>query len=398
MPPPILNQAQTDQLTIERDRQANVSQTLADQIPAKTTRQAELVLADSGFQLFFDYFNDDIIAQYDAERAALDGIFIPLPIIEQDIIDLANTTGRLTPTPSATAPLRIPEFDGGNTSVNPLNETQHLINTEQLANIFQNGYGSGTATSALTTSALLPSSTLLSVTNLLAETIQPGDFYILEDGLDLAVIEIITATDGGGADPPFLTDLTLSVIVPPTLQVGLSANFVVFTGFTDGERSAKAANNAALQPLMDSLVSDLENELNGRITTLDFQDTAINANQDDDGIAELVTALALNSTARLFIQNYLIGTDVSDAGLLILTDEKTTRDAEITTRVAQILANYTGQTLNYYDERFNHATNRGDLLNGSLRQSVLIGQSLQTSADYAASAQSVVGSINNILP
>jgi len=398
MAAPTLTTGEVTQLQTDQAIQQNAATAFTAQVPAQNARIAELQVSDGAFKKIFDYYNDQIIGQYDAEQRALNGLFISSPVIEQDVIDVSNLTGRLLATPPVTDIVRVPEFDGGGTNTDPLNETQQNIDTQTTANVLVNGYGSGTATTATAITTLTPSSTTVSVTNISVETIQVNDIYILDDGLNIAVIQIDSIADGGGANPPYLTDLGVTIIVPPPSLVSTGAGFSTFLGFSNGERSTKTTSNSLLQPLLDSLVVDLTGELNARIVSLDTQDATINANDDADGTTELATALSLNSIARIFIQNYLISTDISDTGLASLASERSSRGAEITARISEIVAAFTGQTINYYDKRYDLANDRGNTARGTLRQQVLAQDVVGVSQSYGQTATDAATSIGNLLP
>jgi len=114
MPAPTLSPAEIAQLEAEAEKQQGFADSLAAQVPAKTARAAELAVADGGFKKFFDYYNDEIIGQYDAEYRALNGRYIVDPITEADVEGPANIDGsvRTTPTLPDTDVIRVAEFDG----------------------------------------------------------------------------------------------------------------------------------------------------------------------------------------------------------------------------------------------------------------------------------------------
>jgi hypothetical protein len=117
---PTLSPAEIAQLQAEKAKQENFASAMLAAVPQKTARAAELAVADGAFQKFFDYYNDDIIGKYDAERKALNGQYIADPISEDDIIGPASIDGsvRTTPTMPDTDIVRVDEFDGGAVSVN----------------------------------------------------------------------------------------------------------------------------------------------------------------------------------------------------------------------------------------------------------------------------------------
>lgn len=308
--PPILTPGEITQLTKDRDAQQNSSDVLTGSIPAKNARLVALQVSDGGFSKFFVFYNNDIIAHYDAEYRKLDGRFITAPIVEADIIgpsnlDFAVRTTPITPTTDIT---RIAEFDGGGIDLipDPLNETQHILEvTTQISNL---------------------------------------------------------------------------------------------SSFTNSERTSKITDDPGDQATMNAAISALELAMSNRVLTLDAQDAALGLNQDVDATSEISSQINLNNISRLYIQNYLITTDISNTGFSSLNAEKSIRGTEISTRISQINTNYIGQSENYYDKRYNTANDRGNLLRGTLRQIVVSQESLQVTQDYANTAQAAADSITSILP
>lgn len=405
MAAPTLTQAQIDQLNAELARQQNFATQLTAQIPAQIARAAELSVADGAFQEFFQYFNDDIIGNYDNERRFLDGTFQADPITEADIIGPANIDGTVRTTPSLpdTDIVRVPEFDGGNTSIDAANETQHIIDQADAENTIQNGFGSGTPTTAETTDPLTAATTVLGVEDTVAITISPGDVYVVASsggGSDLAVIQVDSVTDTTMPPmmAPFTADLGITIIVPPTGSIAVGAEFDEFLGFTNAERTSQTATNPSFQPLMDSLIQDIEDELGLRLTAMAGQTTALAANDDPDGTTEIAAAQAAITAQETFINNFLAAVDVSDTGLASLASNRSARNTEISSRVAEIIAAYTGQTENYYDRRYQLANDRANTARGTLRLQIATSSSVATSTQYAADAQAAADAITDLLP
>ena len=375
MAAPILTDAERAQLEKERDAQISLRDVSLAAVPAKIARAAELAVADGSFKKFFDYYNDDIIAQYDAEKRALNGDYIDAPIVEADITEPANQnlTHRTAPALPDTDLLRIAEFDGGPLLVDPLNETQAISDQADVEDVLENGVAGTTPTvtaTSLTASNLDSNSTTLDMidaTGPMAFVI--GDILVVHDGgSDAAVIEVTGVTDNAGGDPPY--DITLDIIfhVEPSGTISSGADVIGgFSGFNNTERTNKVASDSNLQPVIDSLITSLEIELNLRLTSLSEQLVALGLNQDPDAVAEIATTIGLVNTSDSFIDNYLLTTDISDTGLASLASERGSRGSEITTRVSQINANYTGQTENYYDRRYNSGNDRANLSRGTLR-------------------------------
>lgn len=404
MPIPTLTPEEIAALTKQRDAQLSYAATTYASIPAKQAKAAEYAVMDGGFKKFFDYYNDDIIGKYDAEYRALDGRFIVTPITEADVVGPAsiNPAWRTTPGLPQTDIVRIPEFDGGGTSIDPLNEQQHISDQADIENTLVNGYtpsGGFDPLTAVTASAVTSGSTSVDVddpTNPLTITI--GAFFVISDGLDYAIVQVTSVTDNMGGDPPYEFTYGITVVVPPSGTIAVGASLIEFTGFSNAERTTKTATNPGLQGLMDSLIAQLEAEVNKRITRLNEQIAALNTNEDPDAVAEIASTLVDVNASKTFLTNYLLTTDISDTGLGLLAAERATRGAQIIARVAQINANYTGQTENYYNRRYGMANDRGNTMRGTLRFQKSTESSATTMQMYADAAQDAADAIDAILP
>jgi len=329
---------------------------------------------DDAFKALFSYYNDSIIKKYDAERKALNGSFIANPIVEADIIAVGSNpiSGRLAPTPPAVDIVRIPEFDGtAYTSIDPINEQQLILDQEDVENVLQNGYGPGSYPVTLKTkTALTPTSTTLELEDPSSPIsgIVTGTVFLVIGGGDLAVVKVLTATPVvSPPPPPYRLNLTIELIVPPSGTIAAGANLYSFTGFTNSERTTKVASNPDFQPLMDYLISLLESKINDRISKLNAQLSAVTSNDDPDAVAELASAASNINASSTFLTNYLLTTDISNTGLASLASERGIRSGQVTARLAEILAAYTGQTEDYYEQRYQIANNRGNTQRGTLR-------------------------------
>lgn len=401
---PILTQAQIDQLKKEKAQQEEVVKTFEAAVPAKIARAAELAVADSAFKVFFDYYNDDIIGKYDIERKALDGVFITAPITEVDITNPASVLpSRTTPALPDTDIIRIAEFDGGNTSIDTNNELQLMIDQAVIENLLQTGQTGTTAVltgTSQTTTILSAASTSLSLTDATGPmSFSIGDEFIVHDGgSNAALVKVTSVTDDAGGDPPYDFTLGIEVVLPPIADISIGSSAISpFTGFTNGERTAKVASDPNLQPVMDSLIASLETILGNRIANLSLQISAIDSNEDDDGAAQFVIAKTRAETSDIFIDSYLLSTIISDVGITSLSTERGTRSGEVSSRVIEILANYTGQTENFYDRRYNVGNDRGSTSRGTLRLQKNAEQGSVVAQDYADAAQDQVDALDAIL-
>lgn len=404
MAKPTLSQAQIDSLTAAANAAEENATLFTAQAAAKDASIADFGVQDSAFKDLFDYYNEDIIGKYDDERQALEGIFIPNPVIEQDIIDCSELTGRLRPTVPATDAVRIPEFDGGNTSSTDVHEQEHIAEQTIVEDQLVNGV-SGTSptltSTSITASPLDSSSTSLDMADATGPmSFSIGDVFVVHDGgTDAAIVKVTGVTDNMGGDPPYSFTLDIELVLPPSGTISSGADSIdSFTGFTNAERNTKTATDTDLQPVMDSLIASLEARINDRKARLAEQTTAISGNDDQDGIADLGTAQTNINTSDSFLTNYLVSTDISDTGLSSLATERATRGGQITTRLTQIVAAYTGQTENYYDQRYGNANNRANISRGTLRLKKNAENTKQKALDLAQAAQDQADAYNAILP
>lgn len=375
MAKPIPTPAQLEALNAELAGNTAQSEAIAASIPLQDPLIAQKQQVDDAFRDLFDYYDQNIIGKYDEERRALNGSFVPSPVVEADLIAVGGNpiSGRLVPTPPATDIVRIPEFDaGGYSGYDPNNETQLISNQQSIEDVLQTGYGPGTYPPTLTTTTpLTPTSTTLSLEDSTDPIvgITAGTVFIVSSGIDFAVVEVLTATPvpGPPPPPPYGLDLTIQFVIPPTGTIAAGATLDSFTGFTNGERTAKIASDSDLQGLMDFLIAELEQTINDRISRLNAQSAAIAANEDPDGASEFSNAVLNINASIAFLNNYLLTTDISDSGLASLASERALRSGQITTRLAQIISAYTGRTENYYEQRYQTANNRGNTQRGTLR-------------------------------
>lgn len=402
MPGPTLTPQEIAQLQAEKAKQENFRDAMTAAVPQKQARAAELAVADGGFKKFFDYYNDDIIGKYDAERKALDGQYIASPITEADVEGPANVDGsvRTTPVTPVTDIIRVQQFDGGPLVSTDVNETKAIADQAIAENTLVNGYVSSgfTPATAKTGTALTAASTSLKVddaTNPLSIPI--GATFVVKTISDLAVVKVTAITVPPNGAPPYTATYGIQLIVPPTGTIPTTTSLSNFTGFNNTERTNKIASDVQLQPLMNYLILQLQNQANARIARLNEQLVAIAANQDPDGVATLATATTNANASKTFLTNYLITTDISNTGLGTLSTERGTRGGQITTRIGVITAAYTGQSLNYYDARYTNANNRGNTARGSLRLQKATEQSVDQLDAFAAGAQASIDAIDALL-
>lgn len=401
---PTLTPEEIAQLQAERAKQVNIRDAMLAAVPQKAARTAELAVADGSFKKFFDYYNDDIIGPYDAERKALDGNYIASPVVEADITNPASLiASRTTPSLPDTDIIRIAEFDGGPLVVDADNESQHISDQADAEDALVNGFAGTSPTvtaTSLTNSAFGPTDTTLDVEDATGPmSFAVGDVFVIHDGgTNAAILKVTNVTDNAGGDPPYDLTLEVEVLVAPAGTIAIGSDIIdSFTGFNNTERTNKVASLSELQPVMDALISNLEGLINNRILRLDDQLTALAAQQDPDATAEIATAQTDVNTSKTFINNYLLTTDISDTGISSLSTERGTRSSQVSTRIAQIINNYTGQTENYYDKRYQFANDRGNTSRGTLRIQKNSEQGGEQAQNLADAAQAQIDSIDGIL-
>lgn len=399
---PVLTPDEIAQMKKEQTKALAAAETYSNQIAAQQARALELAKVDSAFKKFFDYYDTQIIGQYNNERKAINGLYVDTPVEEADIVAVASLSGgRLQPSLPATDLIRIAQFDGSPLLTDPSNEVQFIADQAAAEDTIVNGYG-GTSppTSVLTSTSLTPSSTTLQLTDLTTTfSIAPNSVFVIQNGGDLAVVRILTfVLRVSPVPPPYVADCTIELIVPPTGTISSGQMLTAFLGFTNGERQTKTASNPQLQPLMDYLILQIQNKVNSRIGKLAIQTTALGLNQDPDGISAIGTASTNAQNSNTFLNSYLVSTNVSDFGLAGLSNERINRSTFIGTRLGQINAAYTTQSKNYYDERYNAANNRGNTSRGSLRLQKNTEQVAATSAGFASTLTDQASAIGSILP
>lgn len=367
MAKPTPNPAQTELIEASKaQKQAEIDR-LAATVPLLDASIAEKTQIDNAFKDQFNWYSDDVIGQYDAELKALNGVFVTNPITNADVEDVVfdPTNARLFPDPGDVDVKRIPEFDGGNTSTD---SSAELLSINRQANIedqLVNGFGgtqpTGTLTTVTSTNAIGPGDSQVIMDDSATPTVtfSAGNIFILDDGSNIASIEVTAATE----DPmtPGLWTLDFVFVFEGSVNSGANID-VDFDGFNNTERTNKSSSD--YQAILDSLVDSLETEINNRITALDAQITAQNANEDPDGNFDQTDI----NTSKTFLQNYLLTTDISDTGLTSLSDERVIRTPQINTRVSEIQAAYTGQSEDYYESRYTRANDRAQIRRGTLTE------------------------------
>lgn len=389
---PVLTPEQTAQLAIDKAKKLSFIETLTNQISGKQTLITELGVSDSAFKKFFDYYNTDIIGKYETERKAIDGKYIASPVSESDILGTANVDGsiRTTPTMPATDVVRIPEFDGGPLVQEPtLYEQLHIADQAVVEDKLVNGYAAtGTVNlTTLTTTSVTSASTTLSLNDIAAFTINTNDILVVYNGTQIAVIKAI------GVIPPGMSPtINIQIIVPPfpsgTITSG--ANLIKFSGFNNTERTNKIAANTNLQPLMNYFIARLTLELNNRLARMETQLTALAANLDTN-TTQTATIADVNAS-KTFINSYLITTLINNTGLTNLSNNRSTRNGQITARLTSI----NSLKAAHYNARYDMANNRANTSRGTLRVQKATEASLGAINDFIDGANDQIDAINSL--
>jgi hypothetical protein len=308
--------------------------------------------AEDSNKKFFDKQNT-IIISYEAELTALNGVIITSPIVEQDIIDRSNFTGRLwDPAQVEKELIRIPEFDGGGTTTNIDSESTRAASAPYSAilNRLTAGLTTTTAVSGAVQGSITPVSTSFNVA--FNASALAGKEFIAWGGGKSFIGLCSTVTDNG-VDVP--------IPIPPTAWVVNFTFISTFTGtltggqftgiwggFTNTERTNKISTvptAGARQTVLNYYVTQLQNHINAQLGFLNSEKSALQGNIDP---ALPPTALANVNSAITNYQNYLTTTDISNSGISGLTTLNTNSQTRISARITEL----TGNRLPFFDKRY----------------------------------------------
>jgi hypothetical protein len=366
---------------------------------------------DDAIKTLFDYNNLSVISNYELERRYMDGYVVQNPISESDLLAfVSGSSSRLQPGASLT-PTRIAQFDGGpivyvdagiDLKTYPIrvldqNELAQFLVQDYYLNLLQNGFSyTGPTTSVTTATALTPTSTRLT-TNLVSTSpgIVSGQWIVASSSSTTAVMQV-NSISGGGPGPSAYT-ITFTYVVPPASNIAVGANIVgSIAAFSNSERSSKITSNPKFQNVMNAWVAGLKSSLNIRLQCLTSGISAFDSNGNDLKSSQ---ARADKVSSQTFIQNYLINTDISNAGISSLKSEESSRKNKITQRVGidikkEIL---NGSKGSFYDRRYALAVARTTLGNGSLYVLNQLQKQLSSVSSAQASAQSLSNRWNSFL-
>ena len=394
-------------------------------------------LVDNAFKKQFDYYHN-IITNYDNERKALEGNYPPNPVTETDLQEASAIppVGRLLPTPPATDIVRLPEaFDNTILSNTQLNEINYQLKQNVISNLLTDGprYNGGTQPTTTptlhTTTALTSISTQLSFTTtdpLENPTIAIGNKFLLKDSTNQTLIEIQSiisetpATTGSctGGIPPGATTEPICLLNGgtwngPTSYTGtytftflegtatsISSNATidkVWSGYQNNDRINKFDANNGYNHLMSNLITNLQLNINNRITKLNEQNGYVTANDDADKATDTITN---NNVSKAFLTDYLINTEIgsldqgSIKGLQSLVAEQGTRYTQANNRVAAIISSYTTHTVHFFNKRYTLANNRANASFGSIREIRTAQSAKDVMTTMSASLMQAVANMN----
>ena len=311
---------------------------------------------------YFDYFNS-IIAAYENELKPINGVYIALPIVEQDLLNRANFTGRLyDPTGAVRDLVRVPEFDGGNTTTTTGYELTKFDLYQPNFTRLTNGLNTSCVYNNNTITGISPSDTSFRVVS--AMGLSSGKEVIISDSTT-SFIGNVTGISAYGS----LGQHTISFdfVTPITTTVSSSASIKgSWNGLSNTDRTNKSSS--LYQTVLNHYVTSINQILDQHTPFIDQQIAALQPNQDDNlNPAVLSTA----NTRKTQYANYRTTTDISDSGISTFTTFNSSRKTEITARVTAIPP----AKAIYYDKRFFWAAERAGA-QGSLETRTALNNSV----------------------
>ena len=410
----------------------------------RVTKEASRQEVDSAFQTAFLYW-DGIVVNYENEREELTGEYVEDPIVEADMNNPGSLiASRTTPENPVTDIIRITQFDGTPliTTDNEISGVIDDVGTTQLdiepywmakqATIeswLSSGFGGTSPTTSGNMSvveAITPTTTSITIESSAPTesfNFQIGDTFVIKQGSNQVGVLVtnVVSQENGDPDAGFCTPTATpdteaqctieggtwtSQPVDPSAELeiivltggSVSASGILdssWSGFANADRIAKVDSTDGYTYMMSGIISLLETFIGNRQTKLTNQETALNANDDPDLDP---TALINVQTSNNFLTTYLLTTDISDTGLASLASERATRSSQITTRISDINAAFTGQPSgNFYDFRYTEANNRGNTAGGSLRLLRFEQATTAVINDIKALSQDRIDSIDALL-
>lgn len=307
--------------------------------PNPATVEAQIIQkqnADNVNNIFFSDDDQNIII-YETESKNIDGDFPTLQIVEQDIVDCANKTGRIY---DGNDIFRHDAFDGIPVSHTTENETENKPLIYGVIDELENGF-SFPPLATLTIDAWSGGTGI-------ADNNLPNGKYVINDAVVLVTNSV--------ADAPNY-NITYTELVAGTISIGDSVDGHV--GFNDSERTNKIATNPDLQGLMIYQLGRLDALLVTLVSYLNSIVTALQGTTDPDFSPSTLTA---HTDYRVAINAYKATLNISDSDIVaikLIIDARTAflliRIGEIDTRLSSLR-----------DTRYNWAYVRANAEEGSL--------------------------------
>ena len=367
-----VQQISTDQTNIVTSANATVTNLQTKKIPDVTDKEATN-------KKVYDY-QHAICSAYDSEIAALNGVVVTTPLVEQDIINRSNFTGRLFDGSLVNKDIvRIPEMDGGNTVAVAASDSE-LNRSNGYAAILSRLTSGLTTTVALNgtaTSAVTPSSTTFT-TAVVSTTLANKEFVFIGSGQSF--IGLCTSVTNVGA----VYTIHFSFVSTFVGTISTGAFNGTFHGFTNTERTNKVSTGLE-QTIMNFYIAALQAQVNAQIGYLNSQVAAISQNTDP---ALPPTALTNINSTHTALSNYLATTLISDAGINSLNSITAPRTGQINSRVTAI----TAARVPFYNKRYFWAVERAGA-NGTLIQLALLNQAVTAAQGRATTANAKLATI-----
>jgi len=353
--------------------QATVTNLQTKKIPATQDKEATN-------KKVYDY-QHAICQAYDLEIGALNGVVVTTPLVEQDIIDRSNFTGRLFDATLVNKDVvRIPEMDGGNTVAVAASDSE-LNRTNGYAAILSRlttGLTTSLALNGLATSAVTPSSTHFT-TSVVATTLAGKEFVFTGSGLSFIGLCSTVTNVGAVYTVNFTFVSTFTGSIPSGAFNG------TFHGFTNTERTNKISTGGFEQTIMNYYIAALQAQVNAQIGYLNSQALAIGLNTDP---ALPPTALTNINSTHTALSNYLVTTNISDTGIASLNSITAPRLSQINARVTAI----TSARTPFYNKRYFWSVERAGA-NGTLIQLALLNQAVTAAQSRSTVATAKLATI-----
>lgn len=418
---------------------------------AQLAAQGDVIQAatdiDNAENKVFDLYDQDIIKAYEDEREQLDGTYLDTPVTIPELDDLGalNTANRLYPPVGITEPVRISQFDGtpllttdneiAGVASDPLSpvvidhEDYRILKQAEREDWLVNGFGGTSPTITPTTFIVgaINAATTQIVIETTVDTENPvfavGDTFVAIQGgnqVGVLITNIVSQIPGdplagscsGEDNPPQLTEAaclldngvwtaapttyqgTFDIVVLTSGTIGASGTIdETWAGFSNADRTALVDSTDGYTVMMLAMRTDLETQIDSRITKLGVQKTSLQANQDSllDPSAETNV-----DTAIAVMNAWKVSKLITDAEFTTLASERATRGPQITARIIAIgLAKAV-----YYDARYTSAINKGDTSRGTARIKIFreaVGSPTGTIASLKAQEEDQIQSIEDTL-